>query len=241
MSGGAVETGMALHTLQSIDRRLDELSRQFAELKAIVGTQGAKIMAEIDDLIREVEEANTAMGSAATLIAGLSQRIRANLHDPSQLAKLARDLDAKSSALQDAIKASSEGMGTEPVVVPPAQPVDQGAGTLPVGADGKPVELDSSGAPIGGPRPNDPLTGQPVPNKPVAGAEGSTAAGDAAAQPGGAQGVSPGAPDPNAPNPPAGSPVAPMTTTGTGAAIATSSPAQPTDNTGAAQPKAPNT
>lgn len=185
-------------------------------------------MAEIDDLVREVQEANTVMESAATLIAGLRDQIRANIHNPTQLASLARSLDEKANALQAAIGSSpgSPDVG-EPVPLPPPTPVDQGnagAGTMPTDAAGNPVQLDASGAPISPGRPNDPLTGQPVPDKPVAGAEGSTAPADAAAQPGAQAGTS--------------QPVAPMTTTGTGAAIATSSPAQPADASGSTQPKA---
>lgn len=200
---GAVESAMALHALQAIDRRLDEANRLLAELKALVGdtrAQGEKIMAEIDDLVREVQEANTAMESAAKLIAGLSAQIRGNLHNPSQLAALARDLDARSTALQEAIKASDGGMGDQPVEPTPPAPTDQGAGTLPVGADGQPVQLDSTGAPIGGPRPNDPLTGKPVPGgEPVAPMGTGNASGISTTSPN-APTDAQGNPQPKAPN-----------------------------------------
>lgn len=220
---------------QSVGDKLDLLAQDIAGIK----TKLESVMAEMDDLVREVGEANTVMESAATLIAGLRDQIRNNLHNPAQLAALASSLDTRANALQAALADSAGGTG-QPVALPPAggtpdpnAPADQG--TLPVDGSGNPVQLDASGAPIGAPRPNDPATGKPVPDKPVAGAPGSTTAADAAAQPGATSGTSPGAPE----QPADGTTVAPMTTTGTGAAISTTSPAQPTDAAGNPQPPAP--
>lgn len=241
-----VIAALIVATIDGFHRRLNEIERNvgdkldcLAQDVAGVITKLESVMAEWDDLEREIQEANTQMESAAVFIAKLRDEIRANLHNPAQLAALATGLDQRANALQAAMADSPGGVG-QPVPLPPAggtpdpnAPPDQG--TLPVDSSGQPVQLDSTGAPTGAPRPNDPLTGQPVPDKPVAGAPGSTAPADAAAQPGGATGTSPGAPD----QPAAGQPVAPMTTTGTGAAISTSSPAQPTDSAGNPQPPAP--
>lgn len=155
---------------QLVGDKLDPLAHDVAGIKSNV----EKIMAAIDDLIREVDEANTVMGSAAVMIAGLRDEIRANLHNPAQLAALASSLDAKANALMAAMGNSSESPSIgEPVPLPPpvvATPdPNRPDGTLPVDSSGNPVQLDSSGAPIGAPRPNDPATGQPVPDKPVAG------------------------------------------------------------------------
>jgi len=62
---------------------------------------------QLDDLTREVSESKTVTESAATLIAGLADQIRAAASDPAALAALATSLDTQSAALAAAVAANT--------------------------------------------------------------------------------------------------------------------------------------
>lgn len=62
-----------------------------------------RIMKELDDLTTEVEETNTVIDSAITLIKGLSQLIKDAGTDPVKLKQLTDQLDAKNKALAQTV------------------------------------------------------------------------------------------------------------------------------------------
>jgi len=62
---------------------------------------------ELDDLKREVQESKSVTEGATVLIQSLADQIRANKDDPAALEQLARDLDAQTKPLSDAVQANT--------------------------------------------------------------------------------------------------------------------------------------
>lgn len=108
------EMSLQLQQLVVVVHRLDR------KLNTVVGMERASaereidMSKELDDLAVEVEETNTVMDSAVTLIGGLADQIRALANDPAALKKLAADLDGKSKELADAVAANTPATPEEP-------------------------------------------------------------------------------------------------------------------------------
>jgi len=62
---------------------------------------------QLTQLQTDVAANGTVIGSAVTLLQGLSQQIRDLQNDPAALAQLATDLEAQSKALADAVAANT--------------------------------------------------------------------------------------------------------------------------------------
>lgn len=76
-------------------------------LQLVQITKEACMSAALDRLTASVAAVNTKADSAIALIQGLAQLIRDNSENPAALNKLADDLDAQSSELQQAIDANT--------------------------------------------------------------------------------------------------------------------------------------
>src|SRR5688572_27389317 len=101
-----------LASLAVLTRDLRDVLFQLTSLNGKVD----RMAGELDALRREVEENNTVMQSAATLLGNLAQQIRDMAEDPAALRALADEMDANTSQLAAAVTANT----------PPAEPPAQG-------------------------------------------------------------------------------------------------------------------
>jgi uncharacterized protein YoxC len=83
-------------TLASIETALAEILRRVKTMAS-----------QLTQLQTDVAANATVVGSAVTLLQGLSQQIRDLQNDPVALAQLATDLEAQSKALADAVAANT--------------------------------------------------------------------------------------------------------------------------------------
>jgi hypothetical protein len=83
-------------------------ARQTATLAAIL-TQGKTIMASVADVQADVTAQTTVIGSAVTLLQGLSAQLAAAGTDPAALDAIKASLDANTAALAAAVVANTPG------------------------------------------------------------------------------------------------------------------------------------
>ena len=89
-----------MHVLRRMERKLNLLLRHHRKMEH-------EMSVEFDDLKREVEESRTVTESAAALVQGLADEIRANKDDPKALEELAKQLDVQTQALASAVSANT--------------------------------------------------------------------------------------------------------------------------------------
>lgn len=89
-----------MHVLRRMERKLNLLLRNTRKMEH-------EMSVEFDDLKREVEESRTVTESAAALIQGLADEIRANKDDPAALEELAKALDAQTQSLASSVSANT--------------------------------------------------------------------------------------------------------------------------------------
>jgi ABC-type transporter Mla subunit MlaD len=91
------------HTHEFLDPTPDPRVDTAIHLLHAILTRLHEMTPELQKLSDQVAASNTIMQSAATLIGGLADQIRALKDDPAALAKLADDLDAGDNALAEAV------------------------------------------------------------------------------------------------------------------------------------------
>ncbi len=101
------ETNLQLQQLVVVVHRLDRKLNTVVGMERASADREIEMSKELDDLTAEVEETNSVMDSAVTLIGGLADQIRALSNDPVALKKLAADLDGQSKRLADAVAANT--------------------------------------------------------------------------------------------------------------------------------------
>lgn len=87
---------------------------ELREMLRAISTTEAKLMATLDDVQAAVTAEDTVIGSAETLLQGLSAQLAAAGTDPAKLAALQSDITAKTSELAAAVAANT------PAAAPPA-------------------------------------------------------------------------------------------------------------------------
>lgn len=80
---------------------------EILSLLNILKLQNTKIMADLTQLETEVQENNTVIGSAITLLNGLKAQLDAAGTDATKLAELSAQLDAQSNSLAAAVAANT--------------------------------------------------------------------------------------------------------------------------------------
>ena len=81
-------------------QKLDELTK-------LLQSQGAAIMAKLDELQAAVAAENAVIQSAILLINGLAQAVKDAGTDPDKLAAVVADIEANKQALADAVAANT--------------------------------------------------------------------------------------------------------------------------------------
>lgn len=84
---------------------LNDIRSQLAAIRQ----QEVQELATLADLKAKVEQEDTVIDSAVTLIQGLAQQVKDLTPDQAAIDALAADIDAKSQALADAITANTAG------------------------------------------------------------------------------------------------------------------------------------
>lgn len=103
---------------------LTDIAARLARIETTLTTQGPKTMADLTALTASVAANTTVVGSALTLIRGLSAQLAAAGTDPVALAALKTQLDTTDAALAAAVAANTPAApAPTPAPVPAPAPV----------------------------------------------------------------------------------------------------------------------
>lgn len=113
--------------------------------------KGSAVTQELENLKREVQESTSINRSAVTLLAGLSERLRAVQDDPQAIQALADELDSSSNELADAVAANTTGDRAKGISTPGVEVSAPGEGGVTEGGVPNPVLAHVEGAEVGAP------------------------------------------------------------------------------------------